>query len=159
VLPEDIFHTIVENAPLFAIDLVVENEDGEILLGQRINPPARNWWFVPGGRVFKDETISDAFERLTKNELGSQYNINQAMPLGLYEHFYQDSVHSQSITTHYINYTHYIKVEKSTLNLPLSEQHDTYRWVTISELESDRTIHEYSKVFLPELLKKLNMEV
>ncbi|HGU2589280.1 TPA: NUDIX domain-containing protein, partial [Escherichia coli] len=47
------FATIVRSTPLISIDLIVENEFGEILLGKRINRPAQGYWFVPGGRVLK----------------------------------------------------------------------------------------------------------
>ena len=50
-LSQQAFATVVESTPLISIDLIVENEQGEILLGKRTNRPARGYWFVPGGRV------------------------------------------------------------------------------------------------------------
>jgi colanic acid biosynthesis protein WcaH len=50
--PED-FATVVRSTPLISIDLIVENESGEFLLGKRTNRPAQGYWFVPGGRVQK----------------------------------------------------------------------------------------------------------
>ncbi len=55
------FKIVVQNTPLIAIDLIIENEKGEILLGRRKNPPSNGFLFVPGGRIFKGEYISDAF--------------------------------------------------------------------------------------------------
>lgn len=71
-LSQEDFATVVRSTPLISIDLIVENERGEFLLGKRTNRPAQGLWFVPGGRVQKDETLSDAFERLTLAELGLQ---------------------------------------------------------------------------------------
>ena len=56
--------------PLISIDLLVQNEHGEYLLGLRNNRPAQGYWFVPGGRVLKNETLDGAFKRLTFEELG-----------------------------------------------------------------------------------------
>ncbi|MFZ9336231.1 MAG: biopolymer transporter ExbD [Burkholderiaceae bacterium] len=56
-LPENLFRSVVAHAPLVAIDLVVQDRQRRVLLGWRRNPPARGYWFVPGGRVRKDETL------------------------------------------------------------------------------------------------------
>lgn len=47
------FKQLVQNAPLFAADLVVLNEKHQVLVGRRVNPPAQGFWFVPVGRVHK----------------------------------------------------------------------------------------------------------
>ena len=64
------FETVVASTPLISIDLLVQNEHGEYLLGLRNNRPAQGYWFVPGGRVLKNETLDGAFKRLTFEELG-----------------------------------------------------------------------------------------
>lgn len=158
MLSEKLFKTIVEHAPLFAMDFVVVNENHELLVGKRLNAPAKNWWFVPGGRVFKGETLSQAFERLTKQELGVSFNIEQAARLGLYEHFYNDSVFGKNINTHYINSTYYLNIDCDKLNLPYQVQHETYRWIPICQVESDQTIHKYSKVFLSDFLATVRFD-
>jgi len=86
------FKTVIDSTPLISIDLVVRDEAGRILLGQRLNRPAKGFWFVPGGRILKDESLVDAFKRLTLNELGIELGIGLARYLGLYEHFYDDSI-------------------------------------------------------------------
>ena len=52
-LEKELFSSIIENTPLISIDLVVKNHENKILLGKRINKPAYNSWFVPGGRIYK----------------------------------------------------------------------------------------------------------
>ncbi|MDO6805290.1 NUDIX domain-containing protein, partial [Wenyingzhuangia sp. 1_MG-2023] len=83
-LSPDCFKNIVENTPLISVDFVVRNISGEVLLGQRLNRPAKGFWFVPGGRIIKNETLADAFLRLTKAELGQVFEITSARYLGLY---------------------------------------------------------------------------
>jgi colanic acid biosynthesis protein WcaH len=78
------------------------------------------------------------------------------MPLGLYDHFYDDSVFGEEVSTHYINAPYLIELsETDTLNLP-SEQHRQYRWVKIEDLACDDSIHRYSKVFLDYLCDRLS---
>ena len=153
------FEQIVKNAPLFALDLVVLNDQNEVLVGRRINAPAKGWWFVLGGRVFKNETLSEAFKRISRDELGVSLNFSQAQLLGLYEHFYEDSFFSKEISTHYINATHVIRCDSESLNLPVNQQHNNYRWVSVNDLSFDDGVHKYSKVFLAELLAWCNLKI
>lgn len=70
-LDQTTFSTIIACTPLVSIDLVVTNANGQVLLGQRLNRPAKNYWFVPGGRILKNESLAQAFKRLTRDELSS----------------------------------------------------------------------------------------
>lgn len=146
------FKHIVKNAPLFAIDLVVLDEQNQILLGQRINAPAKDYWFVPGGRVFKNESLEKAFLRISKVELGLPSERNQAVLLGIYDHFYSDSVFGEETNTHYINATYLIKMKMGqALSLPRAQHHD-FRWLSINDIKQDNSVHQYSKVFLDDLI-------
>jgi|TARA_R110001583_G_scaffold179067_1_gene335563 colanic acid biosynthesis protein WcaH len=147
-LKKEDFRCLVQHGVLFSIDLVVRDNQNRILVGERINRPAQGYWFVPGGRVYKNESLTNAFERICLSELGQAFRYQETMPLGLYDHFYDDSVFGDEITTHYINAPYLIELsETDTLNLP-SEQHRHYRWVKIEDLACDDSIHRYSKVFL-----------
>ncbi len=84
--------TVVESNPLVSIDLPVQSEQGEYLLGVRKNRPAQGHWFVPGGRVQKNETLDAAFRRLTSQELGIEPERSTATFKGVYQHFYPDSI-------------------------------------------------------------------
>ena len=101
-LETELFKSIVEHTPLISIDLIIRNEDGKALLGQRLNRPAQNYWFVPGGRILKDESFENAFKRVTFEELGVQISINEAKFLGIYEHFYSDNFSGTCFSTHYV---------------------------------------------------------
>ena len=102
-LDKERFKQLVEYGVLFSIDLVVLDDQNRILLGERTNPPAQGYWFVPGGRVFKSEPLSEAFQRICLNELGLCLDYNQACLLGIFDHFYDDSVFGKDISTHYVN--------------------------------------------------------
>lgn len=157
MLPVDVFKLAIEHLPLFAIDLIVTNQQNEILVGKRVNAPAQGFWFVPGGRVFKNESLSDAFFRISKDELGRGFSYKDAKLLGIYDHFYADSVISDKISTHYINAAHVVRIDSSLTDLPIL-QHTNYRWIPVNSLESEPEVHVYSKVFLHQLKEYLKYE-
>lgn len=39
------FSNIIQNTPLISIDLIVTNRANQVLLGKRVNEPAKNFWF------------------------------------------------------------------------------------------------------------------
>nr|WP_242462895.1 GDP-mannose mannosyl hydrolase [Persephonella atlantica] len=143
-MPLEIFKCIVKNTPLVSIDLIVEN-NGLFLLGKRINEPAKGFYFVPGGRILKNEKISQAFKRITKEELGQEFSIEKGKFLGIYEHFYENSFFDEGISTHYVVLAYKIKV-KDKLDLPFY-QHNKYVWLTKKEILESKEVHNYTKVY------------
>jgi len=143
-LPLPTFKSIIKHAPLISIDLVVQNKVGEVLLGYRNNRPAQGYWFVPGGRILKDESMGCAFKRLTLNELGAEFNLSTAKLIGPFEHFYSDNVTGDEFSTHYIALGYCLTVDHSNLQLPL-EQHSQYIWMTVDELLAHPRVHKHSR--------------
>ncbi|MFT5713211.1 MAG: colanic acid biosynthesis protein WcaH [Glaciecola sp.] len=143
-LDESTFKTVIASTPLVSIDLVIKNTHGEYLLGFRNNRPAQGFWFVPGGRVLKDETMDDAFIRLCQNELGVDLTRQQAVFLGPFEHFYDDCVFGEDITTHYVVLGYGLTIDIDLASLP-QDQHNQYRWVNEAELLADEKVHIHSK--------------
>lgn len=144
-LDRDIFSTVIESTPLVSIDLVVMNQDDQALLGQRLNRPAKGNWFVPGGRIQKNETLDAAFQRLTLDELGTAFSINDAQLLGPFTHLYDDHVFGDQFGTHYVAIAYVLKVNSASLNLPLQQQHGAYRWFDVDELLSSDSVHLHTK--------------
>lgn len=129
MLENDEFIKVVKNTPLVALDLVIRAGDNKLLMGMRINEPAVGWWFVPGGRIRKDESIEDAFLRITKTELGKSYPIDHARLLGAFTHQYQTNfARMPGISTHYVVLAYELQVDVDLERLPKG-QHSEYRWV------------------------------
>jgi len=148
-LSQQDFSQAIAQMPLFAIDLVVLNEHKQMLVGKRLNKPAKDYWFVPGGRIVKGESLEEGFKRLTLNELGKSIELKQAKLLGLFEHFYENSVFSDEISTHYINAAHVLMIKQDDLkSLPTDEQHAGYRWMNLEEIKNNESVHEYTKAYL-----------
>ncbi len=145
-LNKEDFANAVRMTPLISLDFIIENEFGEFLVGKRTNRPAQGYWFVPGGRVLKDETLEQAFMRLTEEELGQQFPITHGEFLGVWQHFYDDNFSGSSFTTHYVVLGFRLKINTSTSMLP-SKQHDTWRWAKSDELIIDGNVHKNTQAY------------
>lgn len=146
-LPQQVFSSIIDSTPLVSIDLLIQNSNDEILLGYRTNRPAKNHWFVPGGRIQKNEKMDAAFLRLTEGELGRAIARNQAEFLGVYEHLYDDSVFDDAISTHYVVLGYKLTLDIELTELP-TEQHARYQWFTIEDMLSRDDVHKHSKWYV-----------
>lgn len=142
-LPAEDFMHVIKHAPLVSIDLIVEDGAGRFLLGLRNNAPAKGYWFVPGGRVYKNERMAEALPRISAAELGTSFVLENCRFLGLYEHFYEDNAFSQEFGTHYIVSAFSLKME-SLDSLP-DQQHSDYRWLLPDEILSDPKVHSHTK--------------
>ncbi len=146
-LGSDEFAEVVRLSPLVSIDLIVHNSRGEILVGLRENEPAKGFWFVPGGRILKNERIHEAFERLAVNELGVKLNYKDAKFVGLFEHLYANNfADREGFGTHYIVLAHSINIDEATLDLP-DDQHSDYKWLDPKSLCEDDGVHSYTKAY------------
>ena len=70
MLDFDTFLGVVNHTPLVAVDLVLVRGGQEVLLGLRNSRPAQGFWFVPGGRILKNEPRQAALARVAQDELG-----------------------------------------------------------------------------------------
>lgn len=140
------FFEIISNAPLVSIDIIVRDKKERILLGLRKNEPAKNTWFVPGGRIKKDEPLDVAFNRITKNELGVYYNKDQARFIGVFENIYNNNFFGAGgIGTHYIVLAYEIRPPEIPETFPLN-QNTEFKWFAKDDVKNhqkDTVIHPY----------------
>ena len=141
----DDFLFVIEKTPLISIDLIIKNEKNNILLGMRNNRPAQGCWFVPGGRIRKNEAIKTAFHRIGKSEIGINFNMDIANFMGIYEHFYENCVSHDTTSTHYIVLAYELFLENPSLHL--DNQHSSYKWFEKSDLLSSDDVHENTKAY------------
>jgi colanic acid biosynthesis protein WcaH len=145
-LPLGVFKQVVQNTPLISIDIIIKNNAGQVLLGKRNNRPAQGYWFVPGGRIVKDETFHNAFSRLTQIEIGKAYSLSNATFLGPYEHLYSDNLSGEDFTTHYVVLAYLITFNGDLSDLP-EEQHNGYRWWDVKTLLTSNNVHDNTKAY------------
>ena len=131
-LSKNQFASLVKFSPIVAIDLCIVGSKG-ILLGKRNNPPAKKYYFVPGGRVRKNEDLNSALQRIFKDETGSDlkdFNCKKKF-LGVYEHFYNDNfLDDQNFNTHYIVLAYLIELteEEFQKKISINKQHSDLIW-------------------------------
>jgi colanic acid biosynthesis protein WcaH len=141
------FLEVVERTPLVSIDLIVRRKDGCVLLGMRTNEPARGCWFVPGGRMHKNETIEAAFRRICADELGLEASWASARFLGVFEHFYTTNFAEQSgFGTHYVVLAYEITPRDMPEKLP-ADQHGEFRWFEVERLLRTDAVHPHTKAY------------
>jgi len=142
------FLDVVRLAPLISIDLIVVDAAGRVLLGHRRNRPARGSWFVPGGRILKDERLDEAFTRVVETELGvAGVERSAATFHGVYEHLYDDNfVAENGIGTHYVVLAYSMELDS---NAPVGrfDQHSQYAWLAPDELLARSDVHENTKIY------------
>ena len=141
------FRTIVRYAPLVAIDLIVADSAGYVLVGLRNNEPARGVYFVPGGVIRKDERLNDAFGRILLGETGQQAPIGAAQFLGPYEHLYgTNRFNEPGYGTHYVVLAYRLQLDRRP-EIKLDDQHSDIRWMSVPDLLSAPDVHENTKAY------------
>ena len=138
---------IIEATPLVSIDLVIRNPSNKVLLGKRNNRPAMGYWFVPGGRIIKNETINQALKRISEVELGQDLSTKAPSLLGAYDHIYEDNfLNVKGINTHYVVLAFVIALQQE-IEVKTDEQHTELKWWEIDKLLQDQTVHQNTKVY------------
>lgn len=138
---------MIRLTPLVSIDMIIRSTDGRVLVGRRNHEPAKGCFFVPGGRITKNETVAAAFRRLTLDELGAEKKIEEARFLGVYEHFYPTNRFERGgFGTHYVVLGYELTSPVQDALLP-KEQHGEYAWRTETELLNSPEVHEHTKAY------------
>ncbi len=151
MLSDELFREVVSCSPLVSIDFIPKKSN-QILLGKRVNPSAKGFWFVPGRRIFKNELIQEAIKRLSLSEFGASLDVTELKFKGIYQHFYQDSIFGNFISTHYVVLAYELSLDwlDSVKKLPKT-QHCVYRFFSIDELLQDEEVHFYTKDYFREI--------
>lgn len=142
-IPDEEWETVVRNVPIVSIDLVVRSADG-IILGKRTNRPAKDEWFVPGGRVHKHERLVEAARRVASEELGVDIEIVEG--LGAYEHLYPDAELDDVGGKHYLANSFVVETDAGIDKMEPDDQHGRLRAFESAELPAN--LHEYTAEYL-----------
>ena len=146
-LPFETFQTVVEHAPLVAIDFIVKDlATNTCLLGKRRFPPAKGMLFTPGGRIYKNERYECALRRLLREELGSGLEHAQVSFHGVYEHLYEESSVDGKLGTHYVVHVVRVDVDKlEGVDDAFRVQHDDAVWLGAGDIAGSDLVHSNCK--------------
>jgi colanic acid biosynthesis protein WcaH len=136
-LDEVRFLEVIDRTPLVSIDLVVVDQEKRILTGWRVNQPARGFWFVPGGRILKGETLDVAFGRIAAAELGDgRWRRSESRLLGVFDHLYDTNFAGvPEVATHYVVLAH--RIDVAVRPTPPDLQHSKYAWLSAADAGTD----------------------
>lgn len=156
MLPIGEFLNIVDKTPLVSIDLIFIDDKNRVLVGKRKNAPAKGYWFVPGGRIFKNELWKNAITRISKEECGLNVVYNNVTLIGIYDHIYPGNVGNiEGVNSHYVAIGLCIKLcDLETLKTSKKQknemysQHSDYKWMDLETLMNDDYVHQNTKQYL-----------
>ena len=163
MLPTEEFADIVKKTPIVAVDIIVEKQDGRVLLGRRNNSPAKGFFFTFGGIVRKNETLSGAISRVSLNELNYKIEMSMLTFNNVFECVFEENfLGNEDFSSHYIVLSYYFKDRYGLINPPLafensgySNQHSEYIYLTPEEILGDSSMHEYLKRIISHFCKKM----
>ena len=117
-----IMDSFIELMPIVCVDAVVFYREKYLVI-KRTYWPAKDQFWLPGGRIWKNETIIDATLRKVKEET----NLNAAYEtfLTVEETFFEKA---ENITKHTVNITSLVAI-KSIKNFSLDGQHNEHKWL------------------------------
>ncbi|MBI3026874.1 NUDIX domain-containing protein [Candidatus Woesearchaeota archaeon] len=84
-IPPSLYRKIVESMPVPCVDVVLKSGN-RVFLFKRAYEPAKNKWWLIGGRILKGETFKEAVKRKVKEEVGIEAKLLKM--IGVYEEFF-----------------------------------------------------------------------
>lgn len=142
--PPESYLSVIKNTQLISVDLLVKC-NGKYLLGKRNNNPARGFWFVPGSRVYKGESLATAVSRVMNSELGLT-NYTDCQLLGVYDHCYRTNFANTEFGTEYIVFAHMLDItEDEAKKIVTDDQHEEMAWFSESEILERADVHVNNK--------------
>ena len=127
VIPRRDYENFIELMPICCVDLVIRCQR-KILLVCRNNEPAKDKWWVPGGRLLKNELLDDCALRKAKEETGLDVRIVKR--LQTYE-FFDSAANFDYVTsgTHAIVVGYLVEPTSNTARVTICNQSNDHRWV------------------------------
>lgn len=151
MLSEYDFQQLIKNSPLISIDIIIENNSNQYLLGLRKNAPARGQYFVPGGRIFKNENFESAVKRISRSELGFEIKMSDLKLLGVFEQFYQENYYDNlEFGTHYISMP-YVYLPKVNTDFQLDPQHEKFVFWKYDDILKNSLVSPYCQKYFIEM--------
>ena len=127
---QELYDKILENIPIICVDGIVLNKENQILFLKRLNEPEKDKWWFPGGRVVKNEKLSDSIVRKIKQETSIDSKVVSIV--GITETIFETG--PNKIPVHTINVTFLLEIVGGDVQIDLD--HSEYIWTSdISNLD------------------------
>jgi len=155
MLSQDDYYLAGKLTQFVSVDLLVKHNE-KFLMGKRVNQPAKGYWFNPGGKVYKNESIKEALKRVLKNEVGLDWNeVSNCEFIAPFEHVYSNNFRDNSYETHYVSMAYILKIKEGDIKEGIVDkieesmklQHEEIKWFSLSEILSNNEVHKFVKNF------------
>ena len=142
IIPSKEYSRILEYVPLACVDVVIVKNKKVLLIQRNASGSFKNQWWLPGGRIHKNESLKDAVHRKVFEETGLRVTIKHQ--LGSYEAFdKKTSQEGVKSGTHTIATVFIVELVGSD-EIKLDKSHNGYKWVEVIE----NTLHPYIRQIL-----------
>ena len=146
---------VIEKSTLTAVD-VIFYYNNKILLGLRNNNPAKGYFFTPGVRTRKLETLSMGIIRVGKMELDIDIEPDEAILIGVYDHIYENNFSNNKFGTHYVVNAYLMNLTKNQVEqINSDQQHSELKWISLDKINDEPKVHQLVKNYLPNIIKNL----
>lgn len=133
-IPSDEYARILENMPVCCVDVIIAN-DKKALLVYRKDEPAKNKWWVVGGRILKNEKLEDAVIRKVLEETGLESKIERQ--IGVYEFKSDKAPFKVRTGVHNIVIVYVVKPIQNLDNIQINSTSADYKWIDRIEKNLD----------------------
>ncbi|MBI2602107.1 MAG: NUDIX domain-containing protein [Deltaproteobacteria bacterium] len=124
-LNEEEYRRFLSTMPIVCVDCVVRRKsDGKFLLIKRKNEPLKGLYWVPGGRLLKNERLDDAVRRKMKEEIGVEVEILKH--LGYFEEFFERTEQNADSGVHSLSMVYLVEPVSETI--VLDDQSSDWDW-------------------------------
>ena len=141
LIPLDKYTKILEDLPIYCVDIIIKNDQEEYLLIKRNNEPKKGEWWVVGGRALKGETAKEAAIRKVKQETDLQ--VRTIEPVGYFELVNGENPFGLPFNYHTISVV-FIAVADDYQKITLDDQSTDFKFA--KELPKDFNIQTFNGV-------------
>ena len=124
-VPEKLYRDIISYIPIVCVDIIVK-KNKKFLLLKRNNPPLKNSWYLPGGRINIGESIEEASIRKIYEELGINVSKKQLKLVGIYQDKFD--VNSFGEKKNYSTISIVFEINILNSELILDSQSSEFKW-------------------------------
>ena len=96
-LSDEEFYSVYGKVPRLALDIVIKSDEG-ILLSLRAIEPSKGLWHLPGGTLYKGETVLEAARRIAKKETNLDVAVTNCLGYMEFLRELRSGVHMHSVS-------------------------------------------------------------
>lgn len=134
-IPDNIYQVILHTIPIVCVDCVIQYQDKFLLIRRKDEPAKDEWWLV-GGRQYKNESLESCAIRKCKEEVG--LNVEIVKQLCTKDTMFETGpfniqIHSVNVVYHVVTNSPHI-----TMDNTISD----YKWIELPSLDFNSYINE-----------------